>query len=128
MMKKTNKIKWLKLVMILPLTAMLMGLVSIKTQPEAHFLSKETTKNLLNIRKQIKAAQDSIQVNIKVERTGTPVHYEYVSGLNNGKITAQIGQLKYEIGDISNKDEYQNVLEMLDVFKDNTSFNKKYEV
>src|SRR5690606_18601006 len=32
------------------------------------------------------------------------------------------------IGDISNKDEYQKVLEMLDVFKDNNSFNKKYEI
>src|SRR5690606_14779066 len=125
--KKTNKINGLKLFMVLPLTAMLMGWVSLKTLPDSNFISREITKDMVKTRKQVDAASDSIQVSTKVKRIESPVHYEYVSGMKNGKVMAQIGPLQYEIADISDKEEYKKVLEMLQVFKDNTSFDKDYE-
>src|SRR5690606_16060892 len=36
-----------------------------------------------------------------------------------GKVIAQLGQLQYEIGDISNMNEYRQVLEMIETFKHN---------
>ena len=80
------------------------------------------------VKKLIEAARDSIQVTAKVKKLDSPVHYEYVNELMEGKITAQIGHLQYEIGEINSKEEYQKVLEMLQVFKDNNSFNKDYEM
>src|SRR5690606_26488869 len=121
------KINWLKLLMVLPLTAMLLVLVSMKTLPEPRFLADYIPTNLSLIKQQLLAAHDSIEVTTKVKRIKSPVHYEYISELNNGKITAQFGDLQYEIGEISNNEEYRQVLEMLRIFKSNSSFKKTYE-
>ena len=126
-MKKSSKINWLKLLMVLPLTAMLLVLVSMKTLPEPRFLADYIPTNLSLIKQQLLAAHDSIEVTTKVKRIKSPVHYEYISELNNGKITAQFGDLQYEIGEISNNEEYRQVLEMLRIFKSNSSFKKTYE-
>lgn len=61
-----------------------------------------------------------------MKKIDSPVHYEYVSGLKEGKITAQIGGLQYEIGDISDTEEYRKVLEMIQIFKQNTAPTKGY--
>lgn len=125
MMKKSRKINWFKLLMVLPLTAMLLGLVSMKTMPDSYFLTESRTENLLVIKKQLVSALDSIQVSAKVKKI-MPVHYEYVSGLKDRQVIAQIGGLQYEIGEISNKDEYRKVLEMLRVFKQNSGLKKDH--
>lgn len=123
MMKKSSKINWFKLVMILPLTAMLLGLVSMKTTPDPNFLKENTVDNLLMIKKYV-TENDSINVTTQVKKIDFPVHYEYVSRLKKGKITAQIGELQYEIGDISDKEEYRKVLEMIQILKQNAKPNK----
>lgn len=128
MMNKPSKINRIKLIMVLPLTAMLLALVSMKSMTDHPYLSKGLTEQISIIKKQIVAAQDSVHVTTKVKRISSPVHYEYVSGLSDGKIIAQFGNLQYEIGDISNQDEYRNVLEMVNVFKSNSSIQKKYQV
>lgn len=51
MMKKSSKTNWFKLVMVLPLTAMLLGLVSLKTMPDSNFLNESRADNLSMIKK-----------------------------------------------------------------------------
>lgn len=128
MMNKPSKINSGKLLMVLPLTGMLLALVSMKTMTEHSYLSQGMTAQISLIKKQIVSAQDSILVTTKVKRIPSPVHYEYVSGLTGGKIIAQLGNLQYEIGDISNPDEYRKVLEMVSVFKGNSSIQKNYHL
>jgi len=126
MMKKSKKTNWFKLLMVLPLTAMLLGLVSMKTTHNAGIFSEFSTIGLEDIKRQIVSAQDSINVNTKVIRLNRPKHYEYVSALKNGTVIAQLGELQYEIGNISDLDEYRKVLEMIEIFKGNSSFEKHY--
>lgn len=126
-MKKNKKINWLKLLMVLPLTVMLLGLVSLKTINPAQFLGERNSINLSLIESQIKYAQDSINVNTKVYRIESPLHAEYVSALQNGTVRAQIGNLQYEIGNISSLKEYRQVLEMIEIFKGHSDFEKQYQ-
>src|SRR5690554_1681063 len=46
--------------------------------------------------------------------------------MKGGKSIAQFGDLQYEIGEISDNDEYRKVLHMLRMFKENSSFKKAY--
>ena len=124
MMKKSSKINWFKLLMVLPLTAMLMALVSMKSLPEGGLIARYAPVNLALIEKQIQAAHDSIEVTTKVKRIKAPVHHEYISEMKDGKIMAQFGELQYEIGEISDNEEYRKVLEMLRILKGNTPFKK----
>lgn len=124
MMKKSSKINWIKLLMVLPLTAMLLALVSMKSLPEGGLLASYAPMNLAGIERQIQAAHDSIEVTTKVKRIKTPVHHEYISEMKDGKLTAQFGELQYEIGEISDNEEYRKVLEMLRILKGNTTFKK----
>ncbi|WP_200979043.1 M56 family metallopeptidase [Echinicola sp. 20G] len=128
MMKKAEKTNWIKLLMVIPLTAMLLGLVSMKTTSSDGFLSEFTNVSINSIREQIVAAQDSINVNTRVFKIKSPKHYEYVSSLQDGKVTAQYGDLQYEISGISDNDEYIKVLEMLHIFKQKSSFTKDYGI
>lgn len=124
-MKKSSKINWIKLLMVVPLTAMLLALVSMKTLPEGSLLTSYAPVNLAFIETQIQAAHDSIEVTTKVKRIKEPVHHEYISEMKDNKIIAQFGELQYEIGQVSNNDEYRKVLEMLGVLKGNTIFKKE---
>ena len=126
MMKKSSKTNWFKLLMVFPLTAMLLVLVSMKTLPDPQFFKGYLPTNISLIKQQIQAAHDSIQVTTKVKRIKSPVHYEYISEMKGGKIIAQFGDLQYEIGEISDNDEYRKVLHMLRMFKENSSFKKAY--
>ncbi|UCS92693.1 TonB family protein [Echinicola marina] len=128
MMKKAEKTNWFKLLMVIPLTAILLGLVSMKTTNSDGLLSEFTSLSINSIREQIVSAQDSINVNTRVVKIKSPKHYEYVSSLKEGKITAQFGDLQYEISNISDNDEYSKVLEMLSIFKQNSSFTKDYGI
>ena len=133
MMKKPSKTNWFKLLMVLPLTCMLLVLVSMKTLPDSEFLKSYLPTNIsylptniIPIKQQIQAAHDSIEVTTKVKRIKSPVHYEYISEMKNGQLTAQFGDLQYEIGEISDNKEYLKVLQMLQVFKGSSSFHKDY--
>ena len=125
MMKKSSKINRFKLLMVLPLTAMLLALVSMKSLPEGGLLAGYVPLNIAAIERQIQAAHDSIEVTTKVKRIKSPVHHEYISELRDGKITAQFGELQYEIGEISDNDEYRKVLEMLRILKGNSPYRKE---
>jgi TonB family protein len=124
MMKKSSSINWFKLLMVVPLTAMLLALVSMKTLPEGRLLGY-TSINLALIEKQIQAAHDSIEVTTKVKRIKSPIHHEYISEMKDGKIIAQFGELQYEIGEISDNDEHRKVLEMLRMFRGNSPLKKE---
>lgn len=123
-MKKSSKINWFKLLMVVPLTAMLLALVSMKTLPEGRLLGYSSF-NLALIEKQIQAAHDSIEVTTKVKRIKSPIHHEYISEMKDGKIIAQFGELQYEIGKISDTDEHRKVLEMLRMFRGNSPLKKE---
>ena len=129
MMKKSSKINWFKLIMVVPLTAMLMALVSMKTQMDTGMEKRTLPLDISLIERQILNAQDSVHVTAKVKKILHPVvHDEYVSGRKNGKVIAQLGQLQYEIGDISNMVEYRQVLEMIDTFKHNYYIPKEKKI
>src|SRR5690554_5636631 len=79
MMKKSRKTNWFKLLMVFPLTAMLFLLVSMKSLPDPQFFKGYLPTNISQIKQQIQAAHDSIQVTTKVKRIKSPVQYEYIS-------------------------------------------------
>lgn len=126
-MKNNKKTNWFKLLMVVPLTGMLLGLVSMKTISTSGFFNTESSMSLANMKELIEQAQDTINVSTRVVHIPNPTHYEYVSDLKDGKVTAQLGNLQYEIGDISNDQEYADVMAMINVFKRHSNFIKKYD-
>ncbi|AWW28951.1 energy transducer TonB [Echinicola strongylocentroti] len=126
MMKNNKKTNWFKLLMVVPLTAMLLALVSMKTISTSSFFDTGSSMSLANMKELIEQAQDTINVSTRVVHIPNPVHYEYVSSLKDGKVTAQLGNLQYEIGDISDDEEYADVMEMINIFKQHSSFIKNY--
>ncbi|QDH80668.1 TonB family protein [Echinicola soli] len=126
MMKSNKKTNWFKLLMVVPLTAMLLALVSMKTISTSSFFDTGSSMSLANMKELIEQAQDTISVSTKVMHIPNPKHYEYVSSLTEGKVTAQLGNLQYEIGNISDDEEYADVLEMINIFKHHSRFTKNY--
>ncbi|GGF26882.1 M56 family metallopeptidase [Echinicola rosea] len=127
MMKNNKKTNWFKLVMVVPLTAMLLALVSMKTISTSSFFETGSSLSLANMKELIKQAQDTINVSTKVMHIPNPEHYEYVSALKDGKVIAQLGNLQYEIGNISDDEEYADVMGMINIFKHHSSFVKRYD-
>lgn len=126
MMKKSNRKNWVKLLMVIPLTGMLMALVSMKTTDQSALINSLSSINIKVIENQILQARDTIQVGTRVFKITNPKHYEYISGLENGKVSAQLGYLGYEFTDIDDHKEHKQVLEMIDVLKGNSHFAKNY--
>lgn len=127
MMRKSAKINWFKLAMVFPLTAMLFGLVSMKTENGLGFLSEYHTVNQATIRQQMLAFQDSLGVSIKVRTLKNPAHYEQISSLEGDVLMAQLGELGYEFSGISSDADYLKVRELIHVLRSNSQIEKTYE-
>lgn len=126
MMKKSPKINWFKLLMVLPLTGMLLALVSMKYE-QPIYLDHKTTLSFTTIEQQLLKVQDSLEVGIKVKKLSDPIHYEFIRPLTEGKLVAQLGELEYEISNISNDDEYMKVMSLLTPLRLNSVIKKSYE-
>ncbi len=126
MIKKTNKPNWFKLTMILPLTLMLMALISMKTKTGIGFLLSSNTEKIELIREQLVASQDSLDIAIKVKKINNPTHYELIGPLKGDQLTAQLGELVYEFSDISTDEEYLKVRSLINSLRRNSSISKSY--
>jgi len=128
MMKKSPKINWLKLLMVIPLTAMLLALVSMKSkQPILFKENNNITIATDTLQEQLQKVRDSLEVGIKVKKIANPLHYEYISPLQDGKLKAQLGELEYEITNINTDEEYIKVMGLLTSLRLNSTINKEYE-
>lgn len=127
MMKKSPKINWLKLLMVIPITAMLLALVSMKSKKPILFEDNKKTINVTSLQEQLLKVQDSLEVGIKVKRIPNPQHYEYISPLTDGKLKAQLGELEYEITNINSDEDYIKVMGLLTSLRLNSSISKDYE-
>lgn len=126
MMKRPHKIKWFKLLMLLPLMLMLFGLVSMKTEKGITMLNQFKTQPTEFLKNQILAAQDSIQVGIKVKNLKNPVHYESIGMLENQRLVAQLGELSYEFSGIQNENDYLRILQLIEFLRNNSTLVKQY--
>lgn len=127
MMKKSAKINWFKLAMVLPLTGMLFGLVSMKTERRLVLFTNYETANIRTIKQQMLDFQDSLNVGIKVRSLKNPVHYEKINPLENGVLKAQLGELEYEFSGIKTDADYLKVRELIQILRANSQMKKTYE-
>ncbi|MBS9525166.1 TonB family protein [Litoribacter alkaliphilus] len=126
MMKKSPKINWYKMVMVLPLTAMLLGLVSMKTYQPSFLTESINRSGLSELENKLINAKDTLEVGIKVVKIKQPKHYELISPLKDGTLTAQIGELQYTFTNIQDDQEYIKVLGMIDNLSIQSITTKKY--
>ncbi|WP_158858140.1 TonB family protein [Lunatibacter salilacus] len=127
MMKKSAKINWFKLAMVLPLTGMLFGLVSMKTERGLVLFTNYETANIRTIKQQMLDFQDSLNVGIKVRSLKNPVHYEKINPLENGILKSQLGELEYEFSGIKSDADYLKVRELIQILRANSQMKKTYE-
>lgn len=126
MMKKSTKPNWFKMAMIVPLTLMLLALVSMKTSERIGSLFSFSTERIEIIKDQLIASQDSLEVAIKVKKTNNPKHYELIGPLEGDKLTAQLGELIYEFSEISSDNEYLKVRSLINTLRSNSRIVKNY--
>jgi len=128
MMKKSPKINWLKLLMVIPLTSMLLALVSMKSkQPILFKENNNITISRANLQEQLQKVHDSLEVGIKVKKIDNPHHYEFISPLQDGRLKAQLGELEYEISNINSDEEYIKVMGLLTSLRRNSTISKEYK-
>ncbi len=126
MMKKSGKPNWLKTAMILPLSAILLGLVSMKTETGIGHLLGTKTENIEIIRNRLISSQDSLDIGIKVKKIKNPEHYEKIGSLNEGKLTAQLGELVYEFLEITSDEEYLKIRSLINALRQTSVIRKNY--
>ncbi|WP_373524139.1 TonB family protein [Aquiflexum sp.] len=126
MMKNPKKINWLKTAMIVPLSLMLLALVSMKTERGKHLLPFSITENIEEIKKMLLISQDSLEVGIKVKKIKNPLHYEFISPRQNERLTAQIGELQYEFTGISSDEDYIKVRGLINNLRSTSKITKTY--
>ncbi|WP_373493814.1 TonB family protein [Aquiflexum sp.] len=125
MMKNPKKINWLKTAMVVPLSLMLLALVSMKTET-GKILPFSITENIEEIKKMLLVSQDSLEVGIKVKKLKTPLHYEYISARDNERLTAQIGELQYEFSGIRSDEDYIKVRGLINNLRTTSKITKSY--
>lgn len=124
MLKKAKKINWTKLFMVIPVSLMLMALVSMKTETGQSLLQQNF--NLEEIKKKLIASQDSLEIGIKVKKINAPVHYELIGTLEGDKLKAQIGELEYEFSNIKTDEDYIKVRGLIENLRNSSIISKDY--
>lgn len=126
MMKNPKKTNWLKTAMVVPISLMLLALVSMKTERGKHLIPFRITENIEEIKKLLLVSQDSLEVGIKVKKIKNPLHYEFISPRENERLTAQIGELQYEFTGINSDEEYIKVRGLINNLKSTSKIAKSY--
>jgi hypothetical protein len=126
MMKTNKKTSWFKLVMLVPLLAMLFGLVSMKSKSSIISFNKYTTLPVSLLKHQIESFRDSIAVGINLKSVKNPIHYESIGMLQDESLNVQVGELSYEFTGIKNKEAYFKVLGLVESLRSNSRLYKKY--
>jgi hypothetical protein len=110
MMKRTGKINWFKAGMVLPLTGMLLALVSMKTSEQNHLI---TFNDFESLKSELVAIQKHLPVSVKVKKVKNIVHFENISEYENNSVSAQLGNLLFEFSDVNCWDDYLKVREVI---------------
>ncbi|RPA69097.1 TonB family protein [Cyclobacteriaceae bacterium YHN15] len=126
MMKKSAKINWMKTLMVLPLSLMLLALVSMKTKQGISLFHQTATDNIEEIKSRLMASSDSLEVHMKVKRITNPVHYEFIGPLKNDQLKVQIGELQYEFGNIKSDEDYVRVRGLVRSLRNTSVIRKEY--
>jgi TonB family protein len=126
MMKKPAKINWMKTLMVLPFTFMLLSLVSMKTQSGKALFYHTATDGIDDIKQRLLASGDSLEVHIKVKKITNPVHYEFIGPLENDQLKAQIGELQYEFSNIKSDEDYVKVRGLIKSLRNTSVIKKEY--
>lgn len=126
MMKNPKKINWFKTTMVVPISLMLLALVSMKTETGKHLIPFNITENIEEIKKLLIVSQDSLEVGIKVKKIKNPQHYEFISPRENQSLTAQIGELQYEFTGINSDEEYIKVRGLINNLRSTSKITKSY--
>jgi TonB family protein len=126
MMKKSAKINWMKTLMVLPLSLMLLALVSMKTKQGISLFHQTATDNIEEIKSRLMASSDSLEVHMKVKRITNPVHYEFIGPLQNDQLKVQIGELQYEFGNIKSDEDYVRVRGLIRSLRNTSIIKKEY--
>lgn len=126
MMKKSGKKNWVKTLMVLPLTAMLLGLVAMKTKTNLSFPSEVLVSKTEDISQQLTLAQDSINFSVKVKKITNPQHYELIGPLRGDKLTAQLGELQYEFSNIQSTEDYLKIRGLIQSLRNNSRITKTF--
>lgn len=126
MMKKPAKINWMKTLMVLPFTFMLLSLVSMKTQSGKALFYHTATDSIEDIKQRLLASGDSLEVHIKVKKITNPVHYELIGPLENDQLKAQIGELQYEFSNIKSDEDYVKVRGLIKSLRNTSVIKKEY--
>ncbi len=124
MMKKPANINWFKMAMVLPLTAMLFGLVAMKSDNGLSFWQQNGQAKISP--EQARSIQDSLSVGMKVRQIENPQHYEKIGNWQDGTLRAQIGNLEYEFGGVQTEQDYWKVRELVGIIGKNANINKTY--
>ncbi|WP_114748913.1 TonB family protein [Pleomorphovibrio marinus] len=124
MMKKPAKINWYKMGMVIPLTAMLFGLVAMKSDRGLSFWQQNNQAKISP--EQARSIQDSLDVGMKVRQIEDPQHYEKVGIWQDGTLRAQVGNLEYEFAGIQTEQDYWKVRELIKIIGKNASIQKSY--
>ncbi|TVP49443.1 MAG: TonB family protein [Mongoliibacter sp.] len=124
MLKNPKKINWVKLFMVIPMTLILMGLISMKAETGQNLLQQNF--NIEEIKRKLIASQDSLEIGIKVKKINTPIHYEHIGTLEDEKLKAQIGQLEYVFSNIKSDEDYIKVRGLIESLRNSSVFSKDY--
>lgn len=127
MMKANKKTNWFKVAMLVPLTVLVFGLISMKSSNSIISFNNYSTLPVSFLKNQIEAFQDSISVGIKLKNIKNPTHYERIGKLHHESLNVQVGELSYEFTGIKNQQEYIKVLNLVETLRPNSKLNKKYE-
>jgi hypothetical protein len=114
MMKRTGEINWFKAGMVLPLTAMLLGLVSMKTiNPN----KSSSSNDFEALKTELLAVQKYLPVGIKVKKIKKIDHYEKIGDLENNKVSVQLGYLLFEFSKVQCWEDYLKVREVIEYLR-----------
>ena len=127
MMKANKKTNWFKVAMLIPLTVLVFGLISMKSNNSIISFNNYSTLPISFLKNQIEAFQDSIAVGIKLKSIKNPTHYESIGKLHHESLNVQVGELSYEFTGIKNQQEFIKVLNLVETLRPNSKLNKKYE-
>lgn len=124
MMKANRKTNWFKVAMLVPLTVLVFGLISMKSNNSIISFNNYSTLPVSFLKNQIEAFQDSIEVGIKLRNIKNPTHYESIGKLHQESLNVQVGELSYEFTGIKNQQEYIKVLNLVETLRPNSKLNK----
>lgn len=120
MIKKGKKASLFRLFAILPITILLMGLISLRAPENIQHLPDRLTSTIDTIKQKLLTSKDSLMIGIKMKRLTAPRHFEYIGQLDGNKIVAQIGMFEYTFDGIKTEEDYRKVRQLIDRLRENT--------